>query len=53
MILLKKEYLTDEGLALHRGIGPDEEKVTDIEMVDQVGVPKGIINRTLYAATSI
>ena len=37
----QKEYLTDERLAFLRGIGPDEEKgITDIEIVDQVGVPK-------------
>ncbi|MCY7130013.1 hypothetical protein MK514_09825 [Streptococcus gordonii] len=37
----QKEYLTDERLAFLRGISPDEEKgITDIEIVDQVGVPK-------------
>lgn len=37
----QKEYLTDERLAFLRGIGPDEEKgITDIEVVEQVGVPK-------------
>lgn len=37
----QKEYLTDERLAFLKGISPDEEKgITDIEIVDQVGVPK-------------
>ena len=37
----QKEYLTDERLAFLRGISPDEEKgMTDIEIVEQVGVPK-------------
>ena len=34
----QKEYLTDERLAFLRGISPDG--ITDIEIVDQVGVPK-------------
>ncbi len=37
----QKEYLTDERLAFLKVISPDEEKgITDIEIVDQVGVPK-------------
>lgn len=37
----QKEYLTDERLAFLRGISQDEEKgMTDIEIVEQVGVPK-------------